>query len=88
MESVLVLSSIMLLFHRKCVISLFHNLYTNTVLDGCVTLSTVPLSAFKTKHIFGIPMERVTFLNHLGRRRRPKFFVQLFYRRRRRRKLS
>ena len=43
-----------------------------------------PLSNFKTKHIFGILVERV---NHLGRRRRPNFFL-LFYRRQRRRKLT
>ena len=43
-----------------------------------------PLSNFKTKHIFGILVERV---NHLGRRRHPNFFL-LFYRRRRRRKLT
>ena len=50
------------------------NLYTNTVLDGSVTLSvilsvcafaietTFPLSNFKTKHIFGILMTLQTFL--------------------------
>ena len=47
------------------------NLYTNTVLDGCVTLcvcpfnieTTFPLSNFETKHIFGILIARVKFLN-------------------------
>ena len=61
-------------------------LYTNTVQGGCVTLcvcpfaieTTFPLSNFKTKHIFGILMERVTFLNHLGRRRRLNFFNYFF----------
>ena len=51
-----------------------HYLYTNTVLDGCVTLcvcpfaieTTFPLSNFKTKHIFGILVERVTFLKPFG----------------------
>ena len=49
-------------------------LYTNTVLDGTVRLwfcpfaieTTFLLSDFKTKQIFGILMERVTFLKPLG----------------------
>ena len=53
-------------------------LYNNTVLDGSVIPwfcdsvclfaieTTFPLSNFKTKHIFGILMERVTFLKPFG----------------------
>jgi len=51
---------------KKCI----ENLFTNTVLDGCVTLcvcpfaieTTFPLSNFKTKHIFGILMILRKFL--------------------------
>jgi len=55
--------------------------------------TTFPLSNFKTKHIFGILVERVTFLKPFGAppergaRGAPNSFL-LFYRRRRRRKLT
>ena len=72
------------------------HLYANTVLDGTVRLwfcpfaieTTFPLSNFKTKHIFGILMERVTFLKpswrpvrgapNMGCPWRPKFFSIFF----------
>ena len=62
-------------------------LYTNTVLGGSVRLwaclpvcsyaikTTFPLFNFKTKHIFGILMVLWKFEDHLGRRRRPNFFL-------------
>ena len=48
------------------------NLYTNTVLDGCVTLcvcpfaieTIFPLANFKTKHIFGILTTLRMFLSY------------------------
>ena len=59
------------------------NLYNNTVLDGSVILSvwlfaietTFPLSDFKTKHIFGILVERVKFLKQFGAPKAPQFFL-------------
>ena len=63
-----------------------YDLYTNTVLDGSVILSvclwfcpfaieaTFPLSNFKTKHIFGILVERVTFLKPLGAPEAPEIW--------------
>ena len=58
--------------------------------------TTFPLSDFKTKHIFGIPMERVTFLKPFGAPQAPEIWGAegapniffFFYRRRRRRKLT
>ena len=83
------------------------NLYTNTVLGGSVILSvcdsvylwfcpfaietTFPLSNFKTKHIFGILRERVTFLNQFGAPQAPPERgaggAQIFFFRRRRRRM-
>ena len=62
-------------------------LYTNTVLDGCVTLcvclfvieTTFPLSNFKTKHTFRILMERVTFLKPFGAPKATQFFFFLSF---------
>ena len=59
-----------------------YNLYTNTVLDGAVRLwfcsfaieTTFPLSNFKTKHIFGILVERVTFFKSFGAPKAPQIF--------------
>ena len=62
------------------------NLYTNTVLDGSVTLSvilsvcpfaietTFPLSNFKTKHIFGILKTLRKFLKLWGVAGAPIYF--------------
>ena len=46
--------------------------------------TTFPLSGFKTKHIFGILMERVTFLKPFGAPQAPQIYI-FFYQRRRRR---
>jgi len=65
-------------------------LYYNTLLDGYVILSvylsvcsfaietTFPLSNFKTKHIFGILMERVKFLKLFGATEVPEISLVLF----------
>ena len=41
--------------------------------------TTFPLSNFKTEHIFGILVVLRKFEEHMGRRRRPKFFINFLF---------